>query len=354
MRVALLSCVILLAVSVSRSDAAEYRMPITFAGYTNRTEVLTNFPVLVVLSNNIAGSGFNFGTMPFLSTNGWDLRFKTNLYDTGTSTLSYEIESWKTNSACYLWVRVPVIPPNGNGTIWATWGDTADSAQLPCTTNGAAWVNNYKAVWHLANAGDSSSNGYQGTVNGGASSTSTPAVIGNGWNFDGSDDNIIFSGLSWAPTRFSVSFWIKPDTLLNYNQQICNGWNAFVTQTDPSGGLYAGTDSATRFTPTQTGGNVYEVGKWSDMVFTYDAGFAALYKNGRLLCAKTGMTLPSAWTGGLFLNVGLDGVVDEVRVSSVARSSNWVWAAYQNTASNTVFNLYGSAQGTDQGTIFSY
>ena len=47
MRVALLSCVILLAVSVSRANAAEYRMPITFAGYTNRTEVLTNFPVLV-------------------------------------------------------------------------------------------------------------------------------------------------------------------------------------------------------------------------------------------------------------------------------------------------------------------
>lgn len=34
------------------AHAAGYRMPVSFPGYTNRTENLTNFPVLVVLSNN--------------------------------------------------------------------------------------------------------------------------------------------------------------------------------------------------------------------------------------------------------------------------------------------------------------
>jgi hypothetical protein len=113
----------LLLLTVQAGLAGGYQLPITFGGYTNRSEVLTNFPVLVVLSNNVGGSGFNFAALPFLSTNGWDLRFKTNLLDTGVATLNYEIESWNPDSASYIWVRVPVIPTNGSGKIWATWGN---------------------------------------------------------------------------------------------------------------------------------------------------------------------------------------------------------------------------------------
>jgi hypothetical protein len=35
-----------------RAEAGGYQMPITFGGYTNRSEALTNFPVLVVFGNN--------------------------------------------------------------------------------------------------------------------------------------------------------------------------------------------------------------------------------------------------------------------------------------------------------------
>ena len=35
------------------------------------------------------------------------------------------------------------------------------------------------------------------------------------------------------------------------------------------------------------------------------------------------------------------GGIQEVRISNVARSTNWEWAIYQNMASNSVFNLYG-------------
>ncbi len=39
----------------------------------------------------------------------------------------------------------------------------------------------------------------------------------------------------------------------------------------------------------------------------------------------------------------LNARMDEVRVSSVARSSNWLWATWQNIASNAAFNSYGAA-----------
>ena len=83
--------------------AARYQMPIAFPGYSNRAEALTNFPVLVVLSNAVGGSGFSYSNNPFASTNGWDLRFRDA---TDTLDLNYEIESWNTNGASWVWVLV--------------------------------------------------------------------------------------------------------------------------------------------------------------------------------------------------------------------------------------------------------
>ena len=37
------------------------------------------------------------------------------------------------------------------------------------------------------------------------------------------------------------------------------------------------------------------------------------------------------------------GVIDEVRISNVSRSTNWLWAEWMNIASNGVFNTYGAA-----------
>ena len=139
----------LLAAGVApRAEAAAKQMQITFGGYTNKSEVLTNFPVLVVLSNNV---GQNFTFADFVTTNGYDLRFYTNAADTGSG-LNYEIESWNTNAgqACYVWVQAPTIPTNGSGSIYAKWGDAANSNQLACTTNGAVWTNGYIGVWHFA------------------------------------------------------------------------------------------------------------------------------------------------------------------------------------------------------------
>jgi len=45
------------------------------------------------------------------------------------------------------------------------------------------------------------------------------------------------------------------------------------------------------------------------------------------------------------------GVLDEVRISNVARASNWVWACYMNMASNGVFNIYGSPEYKGAPTI---
>jgi hypothetical protein len=53
----------------------------------------------------------------------------------------------------------------------------------------------------------------------------------------------------------------------------------------------------------------------------------------------TGVNLAREYNGR-YLNARLD----EVRLSSVARSSNWLWATHQNLANHAAFTVYGPAE----------
>jgi len=164
------------------AEAATPRMRITLAGYTGRTSALTNFPVLVVLSNNVGGSGFTFDS--FATADGTDLRFVTNLTD--VTSLDYEIDSWNTNAgqASYVWVRAPTIPADGSGSFWMKWGDSTDSNRLACTTNGTVWDADFQGVWHMSepSAKDSTANHNDGTAH--DNTTTTNAVMGSAQKFN--------------------------------------------------------------------------------------------------------------------------------------------------------------------------
>ena len=108
------------------------KAPITASGY-NRTETLTNFPMLVVLGPSIQG----FSYSQFQSGSNADLVFSDGVQ---SNELNYEIETWNTNGLSYVWVQVPLL--TNNATIWAFWGRSGLSTPA-YTTNGAAWDGNY-------------------------------------------------------------------------------------------------------------------------------------------------------------------------------------------------------------------
>ncbi|MDD5708280.1 MAG: DUF2341 domain-containing protein, partial [Kiritimatiellae bacterium] len=119
-----------------------YRMPIQFSGYSPAApEALTNFPALVVLSNNVNNSAFDFQQMVSPS-DGADLRFYSD--DTVTE-LNYEIDTWNPNGSSYLWVQVPTLA-DSNSFIWAYWGDPNNSTKPAYTTNGGAWDSTFGGV----------------------------------------------------------------------------------------------------------------------------------------------------------------------------------------------------------------
>lgn len=111
--------------------AAEQMVSITFTNDA-RLSNHTNFPALVTFSEEIGG--FDYGE--FLSTNGWDLRFWTDI--TKSEELDYEIEKWDTNvlgtgwtpadiSGCTTWLRADLgVLTNASGGV-TNWLDQSGS-----------------------------------------------------------------------------------------------------------------------------------------------------------------------------------------------------------------------------------
>jgi hypothetical protein len=338
------------------------QMQITFGGYTNRSEVLTNFPVLVVFSNNINNSGFHYGY--FATTNGYDLRFGTDSKPPTTG-LNYEIESWNPNGASYVWVQVPTVPTNGTGAIWANWGNTSASNQLPCTTNGTTWTNRYAGVWHLPNgttlnANDSTANRKNGTI---TSATATNGMSdGGAWLYNGTAyvqvDNIT---ANLGNSNWSIGEWVRIRNGYSGNHEIwtkgSTGWtnpaDKLARMVSDGTVLFHDYDGAAPVTTRKI--NDYN---WHYVVHTYvkSSSNLKIYIDG----AKDVDTTYATDSGDLsYFNIGKgpdnewDGAMDEVRIATDASSDNWIWAEYMNMASNTVFNNYGKMekQASPKGTV---
>ena len=341
-----------------RSFAVGYEMQVTFSGYTNRTASLSNFPVLVVLSNNVGNSTFNFAQNPFVSSSGYDLRFKDAL----NNGLDYEIESWDVNSACYVWVKVPTLPTDGTGTITAQWGDPNTASQLPCTTNGAVWTS-FNGVWHLNEAAvdgqttmvhrDSTANRANGLQN---KNAATNGVVGGSQYFDGVNDWIDIANhaaLNMGST-FSVSAWMKfESTTYTWNRPISrktawdgtSGWelqlhDKVATQMDAGGssGTQAG---AINMVPTWLNQ------AWYHVTVVYNGTTATLYRDGvqrgsGTIAAVVDNTNPLVLgTDSDHTEVKWKGRLDEVRIQDGIPSDDWIWATYQTQVTNSNFCTYG-------------
>ncbi|MEI8122440.1 MAG: DUF2341 domain-containing protein [bacterium] len=326
-----------------------FGMEIRFTDYQG-SEILTNFPVLVVLSNNVGGSGLNFAAHPFLSTNGWDLRFQ----DAAGNALNYEIESWNTNGPCYLWVQVPTIPGDGSGAILAKWGDPSYTSQLPCTTDGATWIGGYVGVWHLSDMIDSTPYRNNGTVNSGT--TVADGRIGGGRMWDASGDSISVPDSPSISVTGSLTLeaWMNGSSFTGY-RNILNkdGNSAYRFRVDSSGTKLWLLLKDSGALETLSASYTFSTGIW------YHVATRADLINKKVYFYVNGMQVGTPQTttkgtisdtaGALLLGAysessgeTFNGVLDEIRITAGLRSSNWVWAVYMNMASNATFNSYGA------------
>lgn len=344
----------ILAALASHATAAPQKMQISFTGY-NKAETLTNFPALVVFSNGMAG-GFSYTN--FISTNGYDLR----LFDADALTpLNYEIESWSTTAASYVWVQVPTL--TSNSYIWAKWGDTTQTNQLATTTNGATWDTSFKGVWHMDETNamimDSTRYGHSATGATGLafitptnSSIGTPALNFNSLSFTSACFAAIAPSTDFDMTNnWTVSVWANRQAYNQINGTYCAPLGSFADVN--LGWVFASRDSTHTVQffngPAWSAfvGVTWPSNQWANVTMTKTGTLAYVYVNGvlantsalstNLWPSVNSLMIGTAGPGRLTTNQSWKGGLDEIRIAQVQASSNWVWAAYQNAASNSAF-----------------
>jgi len=347
------------AVTIQDGDAPPsawfLRMPIQFAGY-NRAETLTNFPALVTLDSGVSGFSYD----QFLSGANGDLRFTDGSM---TRELPYEIESWDSGGQSRVWVQIPAF--TNNVTIWMLWRRAGMTAPA-YTLNGAAWSAGYVAVAHLSESNGTVNNsamaGSPTTVSG-APVQAVPGQIGTGVQFDGLDDLISFGTAGRPFDNFTFSAWIKTDQSHQVDTEANSGTAGTAGQryafdveaggsTSTSAGLSVGTNGlsvyehASNYMPPLAVYSANIGSDWNQVTVTYLNRQPRIYRNGELV--RTGLTSPRTPVyapyriGGQPSYGYLLGAMDEVRISDVPRSANWIWAEYMNAASNGVFATVGA------------
>lgn len=167
----------------------------TVAGYTG-TEELTNFPVLVRLSQG-SPTGFSYadfynpGDVP-----GADMCF----LDAEGNAIPHEIDTWNTSGESLVWVTLPRMT---NGTEFAMWYRSSKSGAA--IDGGANAWEDYTGVWHLGEGGDGAQYVYDSTTNALTGVTHANSLAVSSGRIGAARRNSTKSGDSAANGRILVS-----------------------------------------------------------------------------------------------------------------------------------------------------
>ena len=284
----------------------------------------SNFPILLRLN----ASNFNFSQA---QSDGRDVRFAT---PTG-AVLSYQIEQWDaTNSNAAIWVKIPTMLGNARQEVKMYWGRT----NVTTTSSGAAVfnaANGYAGVLHMNETVTDAVGNLTGTDTG---TTLGAGMIGKGRYFPGgkglnfgSNNTALPSGSSSHSTQAWFRGTAAPSLVVGWGVDGPQG-KLLVQFANPPhmnvGTWFSGGDVESS-TPLATS-------QWVHVTHTYEVGKARLYVNGVLDASTNGgtpMNIPTPsrmYVGGFYDSYQFVGEIDEVRISNVARSANWIKMEYEN------------------------
>ena len=339
---------------------------VKFAGYAGTT-TLTNFPALIRLSQ--ARNAFDYAKCK--KANGDDVRF----FDANGNLLPCEVDTWNPDGESLIWVSVPELTKDT--VITVRYGN----ANAPAVISTDVWTNGYVAVWHMSAAEgtftqtDSTTTGkniapnasyragilcgVEGTVGKAAelgrdgattgafyvsdsdgSLDGFPAMTLEMWTYQtayASYDTFLFNKLVPSPQVDAYKFYQRKDT----SGRVA----AYFYKTDGGNGdIWQGNT----YDGAQLNEWTHQVARWSGAtgrrsgfingVRVYNATADGAKGTGKH--AGTGSSLyignrlADQWGKSAF-----PGKIDEVRISSVARSDDWVVASH-DTIANADFTTF--------------
>jgi len=328
--------------------------------HTDVDSNLTNFPVLIYLSNS---SGYNSDNVAFVFN---ELisdanRKKIAVTTSDKTTQCYvEIENWDTsNEKAWLWVNVPSISSTADTDLYLYYDkDHADNTDYVGDTGSTpaqnVWNSNFKGVWHLGETSggtgaikDSTSNKNNGTDYGSPILGAT-GEIGAAIQFDGTDDFLIVpeNASLHLGSGLTIEAWVNIDVWGDWKDIVFKGGGnagdsdyqfALVNSGFAWDGTYAGT-WRTKYFATST-----DTGTWIYAVVTHNTVTVKFYRDGSENSSQSdqGAIYESTYQLGISregaANTGyLDGRIDEVRVSNAPRSAAWIKASYESERDHLV------------------
>lgn len=316
------------------SNRIKYTVDNTKVSQISETD-LTNFPVLISITNAslIYNATLGVGTD---NINGYDIAFTSA---DGITQLDHELESYNSGTGQILaWVRFPTLNATTNTDFFIYYGNAFK------TTNpslNSTWDSNYQMVLHMNTLNDATSYANDGTNNGsGGGTTSTTGKIGNARNFNRNNNDFITvaDDVTLDITGdITLSSWINIDNFADVPDLITKGdyTESYATWIRGDGTLRFADDGTTRATTTSTIGS----GTTVYVTFTNSATETAIFING--VSDVTGAAASFTNTTNP-LNIStttypLNGWVDEVRISNVVRSADWINTEYLNQDSPGTF-----------------
>jgi len=312
------------------------RKPLTIQG-SQVPGALTDFPVLVRLdadadlAANADGSGL-------------DIYFE----DDGGNPLPFERISYAAGTLL-AWVKTSLT--GSNQVLYVYYGNGGLTEKA---TPASVWTNGYESAWHLEEAGhpirDSAGNGYDSTSGSGVASGG--GVVGSALEFDGTGT---VQTPPVNPASLTFSIWVRLDTLATVQRVLTTTPAAWLF--DYRGNQGEGTErfrywmvGATNYIWNAPGGSA-TTGGWNHYAVV-DPGNGSthptLYKNGSPLgwesvpgSFEVRPNAPTATVMGNGAGTSFDGAIDQVSISNVLRSADWILTEYNNQRQGSSFLVAG-------------
>jgi hypothetical protein len=316
----------------------------------------SNFPLLFSGTYSFLATTSNGGGVA--NSNGCDITFASDVY--GLNVLPFEQESYNaTTGAVIYWVQVPTVSHTADTVIYLFYGNSSVTTDQSNKTG--VWDSNYKGIWHLSNGStlsgaDSSSGG--STLTNNNSTSATTGQIDGAASFNGSNNylsNSSFGSIS-AGSSITISFW-------NY-----------VTSAElqsSAGFTVGGSDNPNRISAHAPwsdkilywdygsyngGGRVSTdytsyLSSWTYVVLEYNSANTthSIYFNGSLATSNINSNVPTSAATGIDIGAWPQqslydhASIDEFRVSTTARSADWIATEYTNQSSPSTFYSTGTA-----------
>ena len=373
-------------------------------------ENIINFPVLITLSSGSGQTDFDAADVfdeLTTSSGSYDNRKKIAVTTTisGVETELYvEIERWDSiNEQAWLWTKVPTIASGVDTDLYLYYDSThttnsgyvGDTGETPAQN---VWDSSFKGVWHMSQdpAGDvadaikdSTSNGNDGTPAGTMLTEDlVDGKVGKALDFDGDNDFINCGSESdlepgtgpftWEALVNSPDMTVRMALMGKQNQSApfnWEGWAIRVSQADNDRKLHT---QLIEVSPTARiavlGSTALANNTDYNFAITYDGSEAAsgvsMFINSvgeteviesdtlsaTVASIKDAHIASIGDTGGNYFG----GIIDEVRMSDIARSPAWVKATYYSNWDDLItyhpanyFDGYVYEQGSPvQRTLF--